>query len=555
METISWHTHYDYCVPSSIRYPRLPVHELLQVPANAYPDKAAIHFMGRELTFWELRQHVIRIAYSLGAMGIKKGDRVGIHLPTCPQYIISYYAVLSLGAIVVNLNPLYTIDELTGTAQNTGMTTLITSDMSLHSARELCRTVPIRHAIVTRVDDYAADNTRGNDTPLGLEKGWYRFLSLLEGASGARTIRADVRPEDIAVIQFTGGTTGIPKGAMLTHANIVAAAFQYTLWMTPLLSLIPPERRSILIAIPLYHVYGNLAMNWSILNCVLQIHMPRFHIDEMVHVMESYKEITFFPTVATVVSALLNHPRTGDLNLGKKLTQLNSGGGPTAPHLIEQLNDMGIYFSQAWGMSETSGLGTSTPVFGAKKINSIGIPYPDTDIRVVDLSEGIQDVPRGEPGEIIIRGATLMKGYWENPEETAGQIKNGWLHTGDIAVKDEDDFLYIVDRKKDMIIAGGFNIYPSEIDEVLFTHPKVQFAVAAGIPDAYRGETVKAYIVLKQGMSATAEEIIAFCREKLAPYKVPRIIEFRDALPQSSVGKILRKELRTEEETKIKNNQ
>jgi long-chain acyl-CoA synthetase len=221
--------------------------------------------------------------------------------------------------------------------------------------------------------------------------------------------------------------------------------------------------------------------------------------------------------------------------------------------LIEQVKDLGISYSEGWGMSETTSLGVSNPVFGLRKPGSIGIPWPDTDVRLVDVVNGTEDVPRGEPGEILIRSPLVMQGYWNNPAETRGQLQDGWLHTGDIAVFDEDDYLYIVDRKKDMIIAGGFNVYPREIDEVLFQHPKIQEAVCVGLADEYRGETVKAYVVLKEGAQATAEEIVSFCKEHLATYKVPKQVEFREALPKSAVGKILRKTLRAEEEAKKRN--
>ncbi len=552
MEYRSWHKHYDFNVPPSIRYPRILVQDLIQIPANTYPDKPALIFEGREINYWELRQQTLRFANALSRLGISKGERVGIHLPTCPQYIIAYYAVLSLGAIVVNLNPLYTVEELQGTAHATGMSSLITSDMSLATSRILAKSADIRKVVVTRVSDYAGNRVHSSESSLELEPGWHLFDKILESCSDTRKPRVNVNSGDIAVIQFTGGTTGIPKGAMLSHENIIAATVQYSFWLSSLLQLIPPERRSVLVILPLYHVYGNLVMNWSIFNCAMQILVPRFQIDELIDLMAGFKEISFFPTVATVVSALLNHPKIDPLNLGKKLTYINSGGGPTALSLIEKIEDMGLYCSQGWGMSETAALGTNNPIFGPKKVNSIGIPYPDTDIRVVDLENGADDVPRGKPGEIIIKGATVMKGYWNNPEGTAEQMKDGWLYTGDIAIQDDDDFLYIVDRKKDMIISGGFNIYPREVDEALFQHPKIEFAVAVGIPDDYRGETVKAFIVLKKGEKATEKEIITFCKEKLAPYKVPRFVEFRESLPQSSVGKVLRKELRAEEEARLK---
>jgi long-chain acyl-CoA synthetase len=293
-------------------------------------------------------------------------------------------------------------------------------------------------------------------------------------------------------------------------------------------------------------------MNWAMFNCATQIQVPRFNIDEMMGLLGNFKEITFFPTVPTLINALINHPKAPELDLARKLKLLNSGAAPMPVELIEQIRDMGIFFSEGYGLSESTSLGISNPILGLKKVGSIGIPFPDNDVRLVDLREGKEEVPQGEPGEIIMKGPLIMQGYWNNPQETAGQIRDGWLYTGDIAVRDEDGYIFIVDRKKDMVIAGGFNIYPREIDEVLFKHPKVQEAVAVGITDPYRGETIKACVVLKPGVTATEEEIITFCREKLAAYKVPRRVEFRDSLPKSVIGKVLRKILRAEEEARQK---
>ncbi len=548
-----WHQHYDYNVPTTIRYPRLPVHDLLQLPANAFPDKAAFNFYGTEMTFYELRNYVLRMANALGALGVSKGDRVGLHLPNCPQYPIAYYAALSLGAIVVNLNPMYTPDELKALSAKTGITTLVTFDMVLPHIKALCQTVSIARVIVTRVTDFI--NGFGQSTPkdLDLEEGWHHFSLLIENCSSTKRPKVQVNPEDPALIQFTGGTTGLPKGAILTHANVIAATLQCSLWGTPTMDLTPPEKRIFLAVLPYFHVYGNIVvMNNALLNCATQILVPRFQIDELVDLLTKFEKISFFPTVPTLITALINHPKASELQLDRKIGLLNSGGAPMPVELIEQVKDMGIYFGEGWGMSETTSLGTSNPILGLKKTGSIGIPFPDTDLRLVDLAEGKEEVPQGQPGEIIIKSPLIMKGYWEEPEETAGQLKDGWLYTGDIAVRDEDGFLFIVDRKKDMIIAGGFNIYPREIDEVLFQHPKIQDAVSVGISDQYRGETVKACIVLKTGETATEEEIITFCREKLAAYKVPKKVEFRDSLPKSAVGKVLRKILRDEEEAKRK---
>lgn len=551
-----WHRHYDYNVPTTIRYPRLAAHELLDLPAGAYPNKAALIFFGSEMTFYELRQESRRFANALAGLGIQKGDRVGLHLPNCPQYLIAYYAILSIGGIVVNLNPLYTPDELKLMANTTGMTSLVTFDMALPAIRTLCKQVNIPRVIVTGITDYIKGFPVSTSKSLDLLEGWHHFSELIVKYPNPKRVKVQVHPEDPALIQFTGGTTGIPKGAVLTHTNVVAATMQASLWGNSVTMYTPYEKRNVMAILPYFHVYGNiLVMNWAMFNCATQIQVPRFNIDEVVELLAKFEKITFFPTVPTLITALLNHSKSAELNLGKKLGLLASGGGPMPVELIEHVNDMGIYFNEGYGLSESTSVGIFSPVLGLKKVGSIGFPIPDTDVRLVDVEKGETDVPDGQPGEIIMKGPVIMQGYWNNPGETAGQLKDGWLHTGDIATRDEDGYIFIVDRKKDMIIAGGFNIYPRDIDEVLFQHPKVAEAVAIGIKDKYRGETVKAFVVLKPGEKCTEEEIINFCKEKLAPYKVPKLVEFRESIPKSAIGKILRKVLRDEEEAKAKQDQ
>jgi len=553
METKPWHRHYDYNVPTTIRYPRVLAQDILQISAGTHPDKAALNFYGTEMTFWELRQQALRMANALGALGVQKGERVGLHLPNCPQYVIAYLATLSLGAIAVNLNAMYTADELKPMIENTGMTTLFTFDLVLPAIRTVCQEVDIPRIVVTRVTDYIKGMGVSTPEDLELEEGWHHFSTLMDNCSDTRVPRVQIAPDDPALIQFTGGTTGIPKGAVLTHANIVAATFQCSLWGNPTMTLIPPERRSVLAVLPYFHVYGNIvAMNWAMANCATQILVPRFDLNELMGLLANFNEITFFPTVPTLITALINHPKATELNLAKKLGLLNSGAAPMPVELIQQVRDMGIFFSEGYGLSESTSLGISNPVLGLKKVGSIGVPFPDNDVRLVDIDKGVEDVPQGEPGEIIMKGPLIMKEYWNNPEETANQLRDGWLYTGDIATEDEDGYIFIVDRKKDMIIAGGFNIYPREIDEVLYQHPKVMDAVAVGIPHEYRGETIKAYIVLKPGETATEDEIMDFCKQKLAAYKTPKSVEFRDSLPKSIIGKVLRKILREEEERKQK---
>jgi len=550
MDYRHWHEHYDYEVPTSLRYPRLLVHDILQIPANAHPDKPALLYEGKTMTFWELRQLVLRLANALKDLGVEQGDRVGIHLPTCPQYVIAYRAALSLGAIVVNLNPIYPAEELAVIVKQTTLTTLITIDKALPNVRQLCKEFDIPRVIVADSGDFTAQGNQGELAEL--DEGWHRFSEILSRSTNTDRVRVEIKPEDPAVIQFTGGTTGIPKGAVLTHKNVITATVQATAWYMPRVKLTPIERLSTLIVLPLYHVYGNLISNWALYNCATQILVPQFEIDKLMDLMGTVREITYFPAVPTMVSAIVNHPRAKEIEIGKIIGFMNVGAAPCAVELMEQVKNAGIFLTEGWAMSETSCTGIGNPVMGVKKVGSIGIPLLDTDVRLVDLEDGKTEVPQGQPGEILIKGPQIMKEYWNNPAETENQLKDGWLSTGDIAVMDDEGYFFIVDRKKDMIISGGFNVYPREIDEVLHEHPQVALAVSVGIPDAYRGETVKAFIVLKEGQQATAEEIIAFCKERMAPYKVPRMVEFRDSLPQSAVGKILRKTLREEEMAKTR---
>jgi len=509
--------------------------------------------MGTEVTFWQLRQEILRMANALAGLGIHKGDRLAIHLPNCPQYLVMYYATMTLGAIVVNANPMYTPDELQHIVENTGLTTLVTSDVTLETVHTLCQNVAIERVIVTSIMDYAGGQRQEQPSSVDLAEGWIHYLDLLNSCSDVRIPRVEIGPDDPAQLQFTGGTTGVPKGATLTHGNLVAASVQCAMWGHTSNQYTPYAERNVMAVLPYFHAYGNIVvMNSSMLNCATQIQIPRFDIDQLMYMISQLDRISFFPCVPTMVSAIINHPQAEEMHLDKKIGLLNSGGAPMPTELIHQLRDMGIFYGEGWGMSETTSLGIANPVLGLSKIGSIGIPFPDTDVRLVNVENGTDDVDIGQPGELIIKSPLIMQGYWDDPAKTADQIRDGWLYTGDIAVRDEDDYFFIVDRKKDMIIAGGYNIYPRQIDEVLFKHPKIAEAVAVGIHDEYRGETVKAFVVLKEGETATEKEIISFCRKHLAAYKAPKLVEFRTELPKSAVGKVLRKILRKEEEAKAR---
>lgn len=551
MEERVWHQHYDFNVQKAYRHPQFPTYELMNLAANILPDKAAVNYYGATLSYHELKQKVLALATMFEEMGIQKGDRIGLHLPNIPEYVISFYAASYVGAIVVNFNPMYTVDELVQLIGLTRLNVMITFDMGVAAINAVTAQVEIEHKIAVSVFDSMGGDLSTPES-MGLDDSWEHFHTLIARCERPRRPRVKVNCQDPAVIQFTGGTTGIPKGAVLTHYNIVSTAMSAVHWGIGHTGYTPVEKRTCMCALPFFHVYGNIiGMNWSMINCATMILVPKFEMDPFMDLLAAVDHVTFFPAVPTMISAIVNHPKATELALDKKIRLLNSGGAPIPHELMEKTLDTGLTASEGWGMSETTSLGVANPILGLKKVGSIGIPLPGMDVKLVDVEDGKTEVPRGEPGEMIIKGPFVMKEYWENPEQTAEELVDGWLHTGDVARMDEDGYLFIVDRKKDMVIAGGYNIYPRDIDEVLYQHPKVAEAVAVGIKDAYRGETIKAYIVLNPEQTATEEEIIGFCKEKLAAYKVPKIVEFRDELPKSAVGKILRRMLRDEEEAKL----
>ncbi|MGI6512909.1 MAG: AMP-binding protein [Syntrophomonadales bacterium] len=547
-----WLRHYDPVVKPSINYPSFPATEILRNTANVEGDKAATWFYGTEITYWDLHITVIRLANKLIELGVKKGDRVGIHLPNTPQFVIAYWALLTVGAIVVNLNPMYTKDELQFCVENTGVTALFTFDTVLPVIKGVLEEYSIPLVVVTRITDFVDAAPTSTREELGLPDGWHHFSELLEQSTNKIPPHIPIVPDDPAIIQFTGGTTGTPKGAVLTHRNVVAASFQCEMWGDSVIGRLPTSRKRVLCTLPFFHVYGEIvALCTSVQGASTMVILPRFDPDEVVNTIAAFPEYSFWPCVPTMLAAVLNHPRAEELELAKRFALINSGAAPCPVELIERANKLNIFFSEGWGMSETTSLGITQPIQGVKKPLSIGIPYPDTDVKLVDLNTG-ETVKQGEIGEIWIKSPLVMKEYWNNPEETAEQLKDGWLRTGDLAYMDEDHYIFIVDRSKDLIIAGGYNIYPRDIDEVLFKHPKVKDAITVGIPDEYRGETVKAFVQPVADVEVTAEELIAYCREHLAAYKVPRIIEFRSELPRSNVGKAFRRKLRDEEIAKMK---
>ena len=539
-----WLKHYDYWVRSNLSYPGRPLADLLNVTAIERPDRPATQFLGAQLTFLDLKTRADALAASLARLGIVKGDRVGIMLPNCPQYTFSAFAVLRLGAIVVNINPSYTAREVLTVASDSGVRVVITLDALAPLVQAVRAQTAIEQVIVTSLAEYSAN---GAGAPRVDET--QTLADLLAPVKPAELPRVAIDPHDVAVLQYTGGTTGTPKGAMLTHANIWANVVQTESWTNPAYMYSGNERY--LVVIPYFHIYAfAVCMMVGLRIGALQIIHPKYEPEAVLASIRDFRP-TYFPAVPTVFVSLLNHPRVDEFGL-EYVRLYNSGGAPCPVEVMEEFERrIGRPLGEGYGLSETSPVTHSTPQLAFRKLGTVGLPFPDTDTKIVDVETGAVELPFGEIGELCISGPQVMKGYWNKPEESAACLRKDasgkiWFHTGDVARIDEDGYTSIVQRKKDMIIVDGYNVYPSDVESVLYAHPAVRLAAVIGIPDAYHGEIVKACIALKPGTTVTSEEIVAYCREGLTEYKVPRVVEIRDTLPMSAVGKILYRVLRDE---------
>ncbi len=555
-----WHQHYPKDIPTSIEYTEKPLYYFLQETAKQYPNLKALHFMGKELTFQEVYLQAKKVANYFQKLGIQKGDRVAIMLPNTPQAVIAYYGALMTGAIVVQTNPLYTERELEYQMKDSGSKLIVCLDILYKRVMNVKPQTDLEHVVVTGIKDYLPF-PKNLLYPIVQKKEYGKFEKAQHGGnvhlwvnmlkeSNDHVKEVEVDPkEDLALLQYTGGTTGFPKGVMLTHYNLVANTQMSEAWMYK----IEKGKEITLGILPFFHVYGMTAvMNLCIMTASKIVLIPKFDVDEVLKAIQNQKP-TLFPGAPTIYVGLLNHPRIKEYDLSS-IEACISGSAPLPVEVQEQFEKVtGGKLVEGYGLSESSPV-THANLLWDKRVNgSIGLPWPDTDAKIVN--EEMEEVAPGEIGELAVKGPQVMKGYWNRPEETEKVLKDGWLLTGDMGYMDEEGFFYIVDRKKDMIIAGGYNIYPREIEEVLYEHEAVQEAVVAGIPDPYRGETVKAYVVLKEGSNITEEELNEFCRKNLAAYKVPRIYEFRDELPKTAVGKILRRKLVDEEKEKLQKEQ
>jgi len=539
-----WLKFYDPGVPYHIDYPQIPLDRILDNAVRDFPGTEAILFQGRKITYRQLGEEVAHLASGLAQMGLKKGQRLAIMLPNCPQYIAAYYAILKIGGIVVNVSPMYVERELEFQLRDAGVETILALRDLYPRLAAVREKVSLKTIILTDLHVNGGERTQRQSGTTTAE-GIYEYAELIAMGKRLPPPAVQVNPGEVALLQYTGGTTGFSKGAMLTHRNLVSDVLQCVRWNQDAVK----GQERMLAVLPFFHVYGmTVAMNEAIELAATIILLPRFNVDEALEAINLYRP-TRFPGVPTMYMAIINHPQARKYNISS-IRVCSSGSAPMPIEAQKRFEELtGAKISEGYGLTEASPVTHANPFMGKRKIGSIGLPRPDTDAKIVDLETGEKDRPPGEEGELCIRGPQVMLGYWNRPEETEKALRNGWLYTGDIARMDEEGYFYIVGRKKDMIICSGYNVYPREVEEVLYQHPKIQEACIVGVPDPYRGETVKAFVVLKEREPATAEEIIEFCRKNMAKYKIPTQVEFRQELPKSHVGKVLRKILR-EEETK-----
>lgn len=564
-----WLSHYEKGVPSDVEVPPKLLQDLLTDAARRFPGNTAIRMVlkylplglsiSSRMTYKELDAAADRFAAALQGLGIKKGDRVALMLPNIPQTIVSYFGVLRAGAIVINVNPTYPTPELKHILEDSGAIAIVMLSGLVERLLPVRDQVAIKHVIVTDVPDtlgfpfksLVEKQVRASglmkDVTLG--NGVYAYAELMRTAP-SRPNKVDLAPDDVLLFQYTGGTTGVPKAAMLTHYNLVANCYQMDAWFTR----VEYGKEKALCALPTFHVYGmTVGMLFGVAMAAEMILVPdprnTAHIIEVI----SKERVTLYPGVPAMYIGIINHPKAKEFDL-RSVKACLSGGSALPKEVAVQFEAItGGKLVEGFGMTECSPVAMANPIYGEVRTGSIGLPISSTVAAVCSLEPDETGkftlLPQGEEGELILKGPQVMAGYWQMPDETAKTIDSeGWLHTGDIAKMDADGYFYIVDRKKDLIIASGFNIVPREVEEVLFQHPKVLEAAVAGIPDPKRGETVKAYVVLKDpNVPCTDAELRAFCKEHLAPYKVPTSVEFRKELPKTQVGKVLRRQLVQEE--------
>ncbi|NRD78639.1 long-chain fatty acid--CoA ligase [Bacillus sp. BRMEA1] len=532
-----WLKFYDPRISEDVSIEYESLFDLLMQAAKIHNDRPALTFKGRSWTYKETKTIAEWFSASLYRVGFKKGDRLAIMLPNCPQYIFSLFAASRLGGIAVQVNPMYVEREIEYVLNDSDAEYMVVLDSLYPRIKQVQPNTSLKRIIVV---GFGVSKIPLADNDL-------YFEDFLTHDHVIPDIPIDIK-EDVAILQYTGGTTGVSKGVMLTHHNLLANIIQVCEFTYNAVDE-KPENFKIVSVLPMFHVYG---LSCNALSAIRigcnQLIMPRFDVNELLTLVKEEKPFQL-TAVPTMIFALNSHPNLEESSLGE-LFFLSSGGAPLPVEQVKKFERrVGIRVSDGYGLSETAPSAISTPPFLPRKLGSVGIPLPGTEARIVrETANGFEDVPVGEAGELVLRGPQVMKGYWKRPEDTEMVLKDGWLFTGDIAKMDEDGYFYILDRKKDIIIASGYNVYPREIEEVLYQHDAVEEAIVIGVEDSYRGETVKAFVKLKPGVELKPESLMDFAKQNLAPFKVPKQIEILDELPKSSVGKLLRRMLRKEEE-------
>jgi long-chain acyl-CoA synthetase len=550
MDERPWLEHYDPDVPKTLEYPDIPLHSFLEQAAADHPDRACTVFNDAELGYAEIDELTDRLAAALAGLGVRRGDPVALFLPNIPQFVIAFYGILKAGGVVVSMNPLYTSRELEHTLKDSGVEIMLAMSSFYKTVKTIQANTRLRQVIVTNVKEYLPTHLRFLFTlfregkeghRVDLEGGDLWFQDLLNQYTSARRPDLDIKGTDAALFQFSGGTTGISKAAVAEHRHLVANTLQIRSWLRG-----KGGEDIVLMAIPLFHVYGLVAgMSFAVSAAASMVMVPNPRdLGDLLKNIDRHHP-TIFPGVPTLYNAINNHP---DVQGGKydlsSIVACISGSAPLMKETKEVFEEVtGGKLVEGYGLSEAPTATHCNPIYGENRTGSIGLPFPDVECRIVSLEDEVTVLGPGEEGELVIRSPNVMRGYHNMPTETANSLRSRWLYTGDIATMDEDGYFYIVDRKKELIKPSGYQVWPREVEEVITSHPAVLEAGVAGVPDAYRGETVKAWVVLREGEDLSQEGLQGFCREQLAVFKVPSEIEFRQELPKTTVGKILRRVL------------
>lgn len=547
-----WLQHYDESVPPTLEIPRHTLHHFLEESARKYPENTALVFQGNEITYRQLNQLADNLAAALIADGFKKGDRAVIYMPNSPQFVISYFGILKAGGIVIATNPLYTKRELEHQLHDCGAETVLVMSMYYNLLKQVQKSgkTNVKRIIVANIKDYLPGLKKILFTLLKESKGGHKvtlqngdqkFTDFIARGQNAPKPNVDVSPDDVALLQYTGGTTGLSKGAIALHRNLVANTYMLQAWIDW-----EPGKEVILGAIPFFHSYGMvtaLIFSASIAGKLIIIPDPRNQKDVLGSISKYH--VGIFPGVPAMYVAINNNPDViaGKYNI-RSIKACISGSAPLLQETKRRFEELtGGKLVEGYGLTEAHVATHANPIHGENRAGSIGLPLPNVEVKIVDPVNPEVEMPVNEVGELAIKAPNIMVGYWNMPQESANTLVDGWLYTGDIARMDEEGYFYIEDRKKDLIIAGGYNIYPREVEEVLMTHPAVQEVAVVGVPHPSRGETVAAWIVKQPGDATTEEEIIEWSKEQLAKYKYPRIVIFVDELPKTTVGKVLKRDL------------